>query len=67
MTFWIVAGVLLVLLLAAMAAMDRRARRRGARVRGDIGEGVARGSASDAAADARLLENQHRSGNSMGF
>jgi len=40
MTFWIVAGVLLLALLAGMALMDRRAKARGARVPTDIGAGV---------------------------
>ena len=67
MTFWIIAGVLLVVLLAAMWRMDQNARRRGARVRRDIGEGVARGSSSPAAGDARMHDAQRRSGNSMGL
>ena len=67
MTFWIVAGVLLVVLLAAMWRMDQNARRRGARVRRDIGEGVARGSSSPAAGDARMHDAQRRSGNTLGI
>jgi putative effector of murein hydrolase len=62
-----VVGVLLAALLAAMAVVDRRARARGARVRRDIAEGVARGSASDAAGDARMHDAQHRAGNSFGL
>ena len=45
MTFWIVVGVLLALVLGAMAWTDRRTRARGASVRGDIGHGVARNGA----------------------
>ena len=67
MTFWIIAGVLLVVLLTAMWRMDQNARRRGARVRGDIGEGVARGSSSPAAGDARMHDAQRRSGNTLGI
>jgi len=67
MTFWIAAGVLLVVLLGAMAAMDRRARRRGARVRGDIGEGVVRGSNSQAVNEARVRDGQRQGGNSLGL
>ena len=67
MTFWVVAGVLLVVLLAAMWRMDQNARRRGARVRRDIGEGVARGSSSPAAGDARMHDAQRRSGNTLGI
>ena len=42
MTFWVVAGVLLVVLLAAMWRMDQNARRRGARIRaaGDMSRHV---------------------------
>ena len=67
MTFWIIAGVLLVVLLAAMWRMDQNARRRGARVRRDIGEGVARGSSSPAADDARMHDSQRRAGNNLGI
>ena len=67
MTFWIIAGVLLVVLLAAMWRMDQNASRRGARVRRDIGEGVARGSSSPAAGDARMHDAQRRSGNTLGI
>ena len=67
MTFWVVAGVLLVVLLAAMWRMDQNARRHGARVRRDIGEGVARGSSSAAAGDARMHDAQRRSGNTLGL
>jgi hypothetical protein len=42
MTFWIVVGGLLAVVLGAMAWMDRRTRARGARVRGDIQQGVSR-------------------------
>jgi hypothetical protein len=45
MTFWIVIGGVLVVVLGAMAWMDRRTRARGASVRGDIGHGVARNGA----------------------
>jgi hypothetical protein len=67
MTFWTVAGVLLVVLLAAMWRMDQNARRRGARVRRDIGEGVARGSSTPAAGDARMHDAQRRSGFNSGL
>jgi hypothetical protein len=42
MTFWVVTGVLLVVLLAAMWRMDRKAQRRGARLRasGDMSRHV---------------------------
>jgi hypothetical protein len=45
MTFWIVVGGLLAVVLGAMAWMDRRTRARGARVRGDIGYATARNGA----------------------
>ena len=68
MTFWIVAGVLLVALLAAMALMDRRARARGARVRGDMAggnQGAAGRTTSEAMGDARVHNSQRRSGNGI--
>ena len=68
MTFWIVAGVVLVALLVAMAWMDRRAKRRGARVRGDIAggnEGAAGRGTSGAMGDARVHNSQRRSGNGI--
>jgi hypothetical protein len=37
MTFWVVAGVLLAVLLAGMAAPDRRATARGSRLNPDAG------------------------------
>ena len=67
MTFWIVVGVLLVVLLAAMWRMDRNAKRRGARVNREIGEGIARGNATGAAADAHQHEMQRHAGNSLGI
>ncbi|WP_222192400.1 hypothetical protein [Modestobacter italicus] len=44
MTFWIVVGVLLAVLLAGTALIDHRARARGARVSGDVGQNVTRGA-----------------------
>ena len=67
MTFWIVAGVLLVALLAAMAWTDRRTKARGARVRGDVGAGV-RNAAVHGDVDAyRGADAQgHRTGQGFG-
>jgi len=67
MTFWIVAGVLLVALLTAMALLDRRARARGARVSGDVGAGV-RNAAVHGNVDAyRGADAQgHRTGQGLG-
>jgi hypothetical protein len=67
MTVWLVAGVLLVVLLAAMAGMDRRARRRGARVRRDIGRGVTDGQSTSAAREAAMLDSQRSAANGIGF
>ncbi|MGY1855008.1 hypothetical protein [Modestobacter sp. SYSU DS0290] len=44
MTFWVVTGLVLVVLLGGAWWMDRRTRARGARVRGDISGGVSRGA-----------------------
>jgi hypothetical protein len=67
MTFGIVAGVLLVAVLAGAAWMDRRARSRGARVRGDIGVAIARTEGSEAAGDARSHSAERQAGNSWGL
>ncbi|MQA32708.1 hypothetical protein [Modestobacter roseus] len=42
MTFWVVTGLVLAVLLGGAWWMDRRAKARGARVNGDVGRGVSR-------------------------
>ena len=61
MTFWLVAGVVLVLVLGAMAWSDRRARARGARVRGDIGTAT-RGNPALGNADAHRAVGENPAG-----
>ena len=62
MTSWIVAGVLLVVLLAAMWRMDHSARRRGARIRasGDMTRHV--GLEGRASPYAQGTSNHHGGG-----
>ncbi|MGY1841062.1 MULTISPECIES: hypothetical protein [unclassified Modestobacter] len=44
MTFWVVTGLVLAVLLGGAWWMDRRTRARGAQVRGDVSAGLRRGS-----------------------
>ena len=63
MTFWIVVGIVLVVLLAAMWRMDRNVRRRGSRVSTDIGQQVGRGDVRGNAEAYRGADTQgQRSG-----
>ncbi|WP_299956111.1 hypothetical protein [uncultured Modestobacter sp.] len=66
MTFWIVVGSLLAVLLAGMALMDRRAKARGARLSGDVGRNVSRGGAHGNVDAYRGADAQgHRTGGGM--